>query len=79
MHIDTLLTRKIAHADLCGRNIENNYVKAVLYSSFTSATQTDRVKLPNRHRSKKTSNGAERDRARRAAETADQRSERLRD
>ena len=52
-----------------------NYIKAVL---FTSATLTDRVKLPNQCRSKKTSEGAERDRAQRAAETVDQRSERLR-
>ena len=37
------------------------------------ATPTDRVKLPNQRRSKKTGDGAgaERDRARRAAETAD--------
>ena len=75
MQIDTLLTRNIAHADPCGQNIKNNYVKAVL---FTSATPTDQVKLPNQRRSKETSNGAERDRARCAAETADQRSERLR-
>jgi len=33
-----------------------------------SATPTDRVKLPNQHGSKKTGDGAERDRARRAAE-----------
>ena len=36
------------------------------------------MKLPNQRRNKKTGVGAERDRARRAAETADQRSERLR-
>ena len=49
-------------------------------SPFTSATctPTDRVKLPNQRGSKKTGDGAERDRTRRAAETADQRSERLR-
>ena len=75
MQIDTLLTRYIAHADPCGRNIKNNYIKAVL---FTSATPTDPVKLPNQCRSKKTSDGAEGYRARRAAETADQRSKRLR-
>ena len=45
---------------------------------FTSATPTDRVKLPNQRGSKKIGDGAERDRTRRAAETADQRSERLR-
>jgi len=47
-------------------------------TSFTSAIPTDRVKLPNQRRSKKTADGAERDRARCAAETVDQRSERLR-
>ena len=36
------------------------------------------MKLPNQRRSKKTAVGAESDRAGRAAETADQRSERLR-
>ena len=64
----TLLTRNIAHADIrdpCGRNI-------------TSATPTDRVKLPYQRGSKKTGDGVERDRARCAAETGDQRSERLR-
>ena len=30
MQIDTLLTRNVAHADLCRQNIENNYVKALL-------------------------------------------------
>ena len=69
----TLLTRNIAHADPCGRNIQNN---AVLSSAYTP---TDRVKLPNQRGSKKTSDGAERDRTRRAAGTVDQRSERLRD
>ena len=44
MHVGTLLTRNIAHADPCGQNIENNYVKA-------SATPNDRVKLPNQRRS----------------------------
>ena len=43
-----------------------------------ATTLTDWVKLPNQRRSKKTGDGAERDRARRAAETADHRSERLR-
>ena len=52
MQIDTLLTRKIVHADPCRRNIENNYVKA-------SATPTDWVKLPNQHRSKKIGDGTE--------------------
>ena len=47
-------------------------------TSFTSATPTDWVKLPNQCRSKKTGNGTERDRAQRAAETAGQRNERLR-
>ena len=78
MQVDTLLTRKIAHADPCGQNIDNSYVKAVLQSSFTSATPTDQVKLPNQLRGKKTGDGTERDRAQRAAETVDQRSERLR-
>ena len=71
MHVGTLLTRNIAHADPCGQNIENNYVKA-------SATPNDRVKLPNQRRSKTIGDGAERDGARRAAETADQSRERLR-
>ena len=57
-----LLTRNIAHADPCGRKIENN---AVLFSRALSLqlqpTPTDRVKLPNQRGSKKTSDGAERD------------------
>ena len=57
------------------KKIENN---AVLQSPFTSATPTNWVKLPNQRGNKKTGDGAERDRARHAAETSDQRSKRLR-
>ena len=41
----------------------------------TAYTDSDQVKLPNQRKSKKTGDGAERDRAQCAAETADQRSE----
>ena len=54
-------------------------VRAKNRSTLEPVTPTDRVKLPNQRGRKKTGDGAERDRARRAAETADQWSERLRD
>ena len=58
---------------------ESEISKIMQYSRAISLQlHTDRVKLPNQRGSKKTGDGAERDRARRAAETADQRSERLR-
>ena len=62
---------KITHADPCGRSIENNYVKA-------SATLTEWSSQISAGARKKIGDGAERDRAWRAAETADQSSKRLR-
>ena len=51
----TLLTRNIAHANPCGRNIENSYVKAL-------ATPNDRLKLQEQddrrwHRKRQTKTG----------------------
>ena len=75
MQVDTFLTQSIAHTDPCGRNIKNNYLKGRTLElepfHLNVDTQNNSRKAPNQRRSKKTGVGTERDRARRAAETAD--------
>ena len=72
MEIDSFNPKRCAR-----RSVRAKYRKqcSTLDESQLQPTPTDRVKLPNQRRSKKTGDGAERDRARCAAETADQRSE----
>ena len=73
MQTDTLLTQNIAHADPCGRNIENNYVKQYSRALSLQLTEWSSISAGTRRLAL-----AQKERARRAAETVDQRNERLR-
>ena len=79
MQVDTLVTQNIAHADSCGRNIENNYVK---WSSISAGvrrpamvqkeTEPDMLQRQRTKGAKGWETESE-DRAKRATQTASER------